>query len=182
MSLLQSQKDALEQGAALPEFRLRNVVDGKLYSSGFFTDKKGVLIIFMCNHCPYVQVKLEDVVALQDTFPEIFVVGINANDAEMYPQDGPDHMKELAEKIGLKYYLYDETQRVAKDFGAVCTPDPYFFFDGKLVFHGRLNDAMEPHEAVSENTMEKVIRKALAGNEIEEWFVPSQGCSVKWKR
>ena len=92
-------------------------------------------------------------------------------------------MKELAREKGYQYYLVDETQDVAKKYGATCTPDPFVFDkEHKLVYHGRINNQMEPSDEVTENTMREVLDKVLAGEEVEDWFVPSQGCSIKWKR
>lgn len=181
MVLLKSDSQKLQKGDRLPEFNLRNVVDEHSYSNVSFSDKKAILIIFMCNHCPYVQSKFDEIERLTKIFPDIAVIGISSNDIDTYPQDGPDNMKKVAEGIGLKYYLYDESQDVAKRFGATCTPDPFLFLDGKLVFHGRLNNAMTLEDTSTENTMELVIRDALDGKEIEPWFNPSMGCSIKWK-
>jgi len=91
-------------------------------------------------------------------------------------------MQKLAEEKGYKYYLLDETQEVAKAYGAVCTPDPFVFNkEHKLVYHGRINDAMSPDDQPTKHDMREVLDKVLKGDPIDEWFVPSMGCSIKWK-
>ena len=91
-------------------------------------------------------------------------------------------MKGVAEKLGLKYYLFDESQDIAKEYGAVCTPDPFVFdADKKLAYHGRLTNALNPDETITNHIMIDVLKKVESGEEIEEWFLPSQGCSIKWQ-
>jgi len=179
MTLLKSDQEKLQKGDNMPSFSLLNV-DGETVSSEDFSDK-AVLVIFMCNHCPYVKPKMEYISKLQD-YKGVAVICINSNDAEYVEEDDYEHMQQVAEKQGLMYYLYDESQDVAKAFGAVCTPDP-FLFDSKhkLVFHGRLDDAMNPGDVVTEETMKQTIDAMLTGETIEHWFNPSIGCSIKWK-
>ena len=91
-------------------------------------------------------------------------------------------MKKIAKQKGYKYYLVDETQETAKDYGATCTPDPFVFDKNhKVVYHGRINDAMNPEDVPKKHDMREVLDKILSGKEIKEWFVPSMGCSIKWK-
>ena len=120
---------------------------------------------------------------LQNKFGDkISIVGINSNDPD-YEDEGFENMKQHAADWGLNFtYLIDDTQQVARDYGAVCTPDPFLFDqDGKLIFHGRLNNAMSPTEQSTENTMENIINKFLNNEEIPQEPMPSQGCSIKWK-
>jgi|SRR3989338_7215832 len=157
-------------------------VDGKTYSLADFSSYQGMLIIFMCNHCPYVQAKIEAINELQEKFgDQIAIVGINSNDPD-YPGEGMNNMKKFAAERGIKFsYLFDENQKVARNYGATCTPDPFLFGrEGKLVFHGRINDAMEPGDPITEKTMADNIEKLLTGRKIENDFQPSIGCSIKW--
>ena len=138
----------------------------------------------MCNHCPYVKAKIEAIKEIHQKFKDqISLVGINSNDSEKYPDDSFESMKTVVAKNGITFdYLVDETQNVAKIYGAVCTPDPFLFdSDRKLVFHGRIDDAMNPDAVVSEKVMINNIEKFLNGVKIEKDFDPSIGCSIKWK-
>jgi peroxiredoxin len=177
---LSSQK--LVSGSVSPDFLLKGV-DNKMYSLKDF-DSKSFLIVFICNHCPYVKARINDIVSLQSKFDnsDLQVIGINSNDPN-YEGEGFDNMVEFSKDYSLNFpYLIDDTQNVAKEFGAVCTPDP-FLFDGnkRLVFHGKINDALEPNSKPSYNTMEENINKILEGKAIEKHFDPSIGCSIKWK-
>ena len=180
MVLTQSQIK-LNLGDKAPDFAL-NGIDGKTYSLKNFTDLEGFLIIFMCNHCPYVQTKIDTIVALHKKFKEdIAVIGINSNDPE-YPGEGMENMKKFAQERGIIFpYLLDETQKVAKSYGAACTPDPFLFNKNmQLVFHGRIDDGLEPGQEVTENTMDENIQNMMEGKEISEELKPSMGCSIKW--
>ena len=181
MALTESQIK-LNAGDEAPDFQLKGV-DEKTYSLGDFEGVEGFLIIFMCNHCPYVKAKIDDLNALYEKFNnKIAIIGINSNDPE-YPGEGMEHMKEFVQERNIKFtYVLDDTQEIAKSYGATCTPDPFLFDkDKKLVFHGRINDAMEPDDTSSENTMELNIEKMLQGESIDPSFNPSRGCSIKWK-
>ncbi|MFT4326520.1 MAG: thioredoxin family protein [Candidatus Woesearchaeota archaeon] len=177
MALLQSEKNAMEKGSVCPEFALPNI-DGTTVSSKDFLGKP-FAVIFMCNHCPYVIPKMEEIADLQKDFT---IIGISANNATEYPADSFENMKQLGEEKGFTYYLYDETQDVAKTFGAVCTPD-VFVFDakGELAYHGRINDAMNLDDTPTEHTLKLVLETLSKGESIEDWFKPSHGCSIKWK-
>ena len=138
----------------------------------------------MCNHCPYVKAKIEPIKEIHDIFKDqISLVGINSNDSEKYPDDSFDSMKTIADEKGITFdYLVDETQEIAKKYGAVCTPDPFLFdSDRKLVFHGRIDDAMNPDAVANEKVMINNIEKFLNDEKIEKDFDPSIGCSIKWK-
>jgi len=181
MALLKSEQ-TLSKGDKAPSFTLLNI-DGHDVSLSQFKGKP-VVIIFMCNHCPYVKAKFEELSYLEKTYTAkgIGFVFINPNDAENYSDDDFAHMKELARLRGYKHYLVDETQEIAMNYGAVCTPDPFVFDkDHKLVYHGRINDAMSPDAQVHHHDLREVLDGLLLGKEIKEWFVPSMGCSIKWK-
>jgi len=190
MVLTESQTK-LQAGDAAPDFNIKGV-DDQMYSLDEFIDKEGLpaeasakegyLIIFMCNHCPYVKAKIDALNELQEKFGDrIAIIGINSNDPE-YPGEGMENMKQFVQEKKIQFaYLLDDTQEVAKAYGAVCTPDPFLFDkERKLVFHGRINDAMQPEDTATEPTMELNINKMLNGETIEPPFPLSMGCSIKW--
>ena len=172
----------LKTGDTAPEFNLKGI-DGNIHSLNDYS-KKGLLVIFMCNHCPFVKAKIEAIKEIHNKFKDdISIVGINSNDSIKYPDDDFESMKNVAKEKGLEIdYLVDETQEIAKKYGAVCTPDPFLFdSEKKLVFHGRIDDAMNPEAEVTEKVMIDNIEKFLSGQKIEKDFDPSIGCSIKWK-
>lgn len=182
MALLKSDAKTLQQGDPAPEFSLINV-DGNTVS---LTDFKGkiAVVIFMCNHCPYVKPKFEEISKIQNDYADkdVVIIGINSNDPDYDSEDSFDNMKELAEEKDYKYYLVDDTQEIARSYGATCTPDPFIFDkEHKLVYHGRINNAMEPDDTPTKDDMREVLDKLVVGEKIDEWFVPSMGCSIKWK-
>ncbi len=172
----------LRTGQKAPDFNLKGI-DDKMYSLKSFDGKDGLLIVFICNHCPFVHARLDDIKSLQDEFNgRLQVVGINSNDPD-YEGEGFDNMKRFADERKMNFpYLFDETQRVAKAYGAVCTPDPFLFDSSmNLVFHGRINDAMDPDAKPKVPVMENNVKKLINGERIEKDFDPSIGCSIKWK-
>jgi peroxiredoxin len=177
---LSSQK--LVSGSVSPDFLLKGV-DNKMYSLKDF-NSKSFLVVFICNHCPYVKARINDIVDLQSKFDykDLQVIGINSNDPN-YEGEGFVNMVKFSNDYSLNFpYLIEDTQNVAKDYGAVCTPDPFLFdVDKKLVFHGKINDAIEPNATPSYNIMEENINRLLKGLDIEKDFDPSIGCSIKWK-
>jgi len=182
MVLLES-KITLKTGDSAPDFSLKGI-DDQIHSLGSYAQSKGLLIIFMCNHCPYVKAKIDAIKQIHEKFNEnIALVGINSNDSTEYPDDSFESMKKVASEKGMKFdYLVDDKQDVAKRYGAVCTPDPFLFDeDRKLIFHGRIDNAMNPDATATENIMQNNLKKFLAGEEIEKDFDPSIGCSIKWK-
>jgi peroxiredoxin len=182
MVLLES-KISLKTGDSAPGFLLMGI-DDKMHSLDSYAESKGLLIIFICNHCPYVKAKIDAIKQIHEKFNEnIALVGINSNDSIEYPDDSFENMKKIANEKGIKFdYLVDEKQDVAKKYGAICTPDPFLFDQNrKLIFHGRIDNAMNPDDTATENTMQKNIEKFLAGEKIEKDFEPSIGCSIKWK-
>ncbi len=182
MVLLESQLK-LKTGDIGPDFELLGI-DDKKHSLNDYNDCDGILIVFMCNHCPYVKAKVDALNEIYEKFGnKIAIIGINSNDYVNYPEDGFEAMKQIAKekKFGFDYLL-DETQEIAKKYGAMCTPDPFLFDNQKrLVFHGRIDNAMTPDEEATEKTMILNIQKLLSGKTIEKDFEPSIGCSIKWK-
>lgn len=172
----------LNFGDKAPNFHLKGI-NNKTYSLDEFSDYEGFLVIFMCNHCPYVQAKIDSIVKLHERFKDkIAVIGVNSNDPE-YPGEGMENMKKFAQDRGINFpYLLDDTQEIAKTYGATCTPDPFLFDkEMKLVFHGRIDNALTLDDRPTEQTMENNIQKMLKGEKIEEGFEPSIGCSIKWR-
>lgn len=173
----------LNLGESAPNFSLKGV-DGKFYSLEDFKNSKALLVVFMCNHCPYVLAKIEDLKNIAKEFKDkgVVLVGINSNDPD-YPGEGFENMQRFAQEKNLNFpYLFDETQEVAKVYGASCTPDPFLFDENlKLVYHGRINDALNPDEIPKVQILKENIEKLLRGEKIEPWFLPSVGCSIKWR-
>ena len=175
----------LKTSSKAPSFSL-NGIDGRTHSLSEFKNAKALLVIFMCNHCPYVKPKIETIKTLQAKYKGegLVVVGINANDAADYPEDSFEGMVKAANEKNFNFvYLHDETQQVAKAYGASCTPDP-FLFDGeqKLVYHGRFDNALEPVQAATEFNMDDAIKSVLSGKKPKQDFLYSIGCSIKWKK
>ncbi len=182
MVLLESQV-TLKTGDVAPDFELLGI-DGKHHSLNDYKQFKGLLVIFMCNHCPYVKAKVEAIKEVHAKFKEqIALIGINSNDSIKYPDDSFGSMKSISKEKNIEFdYLVDETQEIAKKYGAVCTPDPFLFdSERKLIFHGRIDDAMNPDATATQKVMIENIEKFLNGEKIEKDFDPSIGCSIKWK-
>jgi peroxiredoxin len=177
-----SSPQVLKTGMQAPQFTLKGV-DGKTHS---LSDYKGkaTLVVFMCNHCPFVKARIGEIMELQSKFnpSELQVIGINSNDPN-YEDEGFDNMVKFAKQYNINFpYLIDDSQDVARAYGAVCTPDPFLLdSSGKLVFHGRINDAMEPEAKPTVPVMENNVKAVLSGKIIEKDFDPSIGCSIKWK-
>jgi peroxiredoxin len=172
----------LRTGQKSPHFRLKGI-DDKMHSLDDF-NSKSLLVVFICNHCPYVIARIGDIINLQSTFKpsELQVIGVNSNDPD-YEGEGFENMVRFARQYKINFpYLIDDSQDVARAYGAVCTPDPFLLdFEHKLVFHGRINDALEPGMTPNISIMESNVRKVLQGEKIEKDFDPSIGCSIKWK-
>jgi len=173
----------LELGTKLPTFSLTNGVDNKLYTSDEFTKANGLLVMFICNHCPfviYVKDQLQKLAKWAES-NQVGVVAINSNDVENYPADSPQKM--LLE--GYEFpYLYDKSQEVAKQFRAACTPD-FFLFDGKkaLFYRGQLDDARPGNaKAIDGHSLRRAISAILNNDEANTVIqLPSLGCNIKWQ-
>ncbi len=177
----------LSIGTKAPDFKLVDTVNGASVSLGEVKGDKGTLIMFICNHCPFVKRVETGLAQLGKDYvnSEIGIVAINANDAVGYPEDAPDKMKTKAEQLGYVFpYLYDETQEVARAYDAVCTPD-FFIFDGELkcVYRGQFDDARPGNNAsVTGADLRCVMDLLIAGETAPtEGQIPSVGCSIKWK-
>jgi peroxiredoxin len=172
-------------GTSAPDFSLPDC-DGNVVSLDSLRGNKGVLIVFMCNHCPYVKHVAPELARLADDYREhgVLTVGISSNDIEAYPDDAPEKMKEEAAEQGYNFpYLFDESQSVAKDYHAACTPD-FFLFDGelKLFYRGQL-DNTRPKQGQTPDGLDlrNALDALLAGKSAPETQTPSIGCNIKWK-
>ena len=176
----------LARGDVAPAFELRGT-DGEHYTPESFADAEALLVVFTCNHCPYAKAKFDVLNGLAAEFDDCAVVGINPNANPEYPDDDFDSMVDLVEDGTIAYdaYLYDETQDVARAYGAVCTPDPFLFAreDGewRLAYHGRLDDAMSPDDEPTTFDAREAIESVLAGDDVAREDRPSRGCSIKWR-
>jgi peroxiredoxin len=188
VTLEQSERE-LERGDEAPDFELPDT-DGETRSIDDFADHRALLVVFTCNHCPYARAKFDTLNRLAGDYDDVAVVGINPNDAGAYPEDSFGRMQELVEAGTIDYdaYLRDESQAVARAYGAVCTPDPFLFertdSGFELAYHGRLDDAHGPDEQPSgEPGFEMVgaIESVLGGVPVDHEFRPSRGCSIKWR-
>ncbi len=176
----------LPLGTKAPDFKLRDTVTDEMVSLADFDDRKGLLVMFICNHCPYVQHVRHGLAEFGRDYADrdLGIVAISANDPAAYPTDAPDAMKREAEEIGYDFpYLFDETQQVAKAYTAVCTPD-FFLFDEnrELVYRGRF-DGTRPGglEKVTGAELRAAADALLAGEAVPQDQKPSVGCSIKWK-
>lgn len=171
-------------GKKAPDFTLPGI-DRKTYSLASFTDKKILVIVFMCNHCPYVQACWDRLIALQDEFGKknTQFVGINANDETQYPDDSFENMQVWAKKKKHNFpYLRDESQETAKVYGAVCTPDIFVYDEDRgLVYHGRIDDNWQDPSKVTKRELTEALGKLLKGEKPDKNQNPSMGCSIKWK-
>lgn len=175
----------LPLGTPAPDFKLPDT-HGRMVSLHDFKNAKGLLVIFMCNHCPYVKHLRASLAAVCKEYQAkgLAVVGINSNDIVNYPDDSPAKMKEEAAAAGYTFpYLYDETQAVAKAYRAACTPD-FFLFDHahKLVYRGQY-DASRPGNGlpVTGADLRAAMDAVLGGKPVSQNQSPSIGCNIKWK-
>jgi len=159
--------------------------DGKQYSPDDFKDKSVLIIIFMCNHCPYVKAVMQRFIKIQDKFKDrgIQLIGINSNDIDAYPEDSFDNMKLFYAEYGMNFpYLIDETQQIARKYDAVCTPDIFLYNSERILkYRGRLDNNWQDESKVTQKDLENAIEVILEGKEPDKDQKPSMGCSIKWK-
>ena len=176
----------LPLGTKAPDFRLLDTVSGDGMDLATLCSDQATVVMFICNHCPYVLHVQEQLVALaRDYQPKgVAFIAISANDAEEYPMDAPEKMTEVAREHGYTFpYLYDETQSTARAYDAACTPD-FMIFDGGLfcVYRGRLDGASPGNDVpVTGADIRKALDALLAGQPVDSDQKPSMGCSIKWK-
>ncbi|MDH3196889.1 MAG: thioredoxin family protein [Candidatus Krumholzibacteria bacterium] len=175
----------LKLGTPAPDFKLTDAVSGEQTSLQDFRTKV-LVVMFICNHCPFVIHVRGGITQLAREFAEkdVAFVAINANDLEKYPQDGPEHMKELAEEMGWTFpFLFDDTQEVAKAYRAACTPD-FFIFDAKrrLAYRGQLDDSRPSKDTpVTGKDVRAAIHALLADKPVNPKQTASIGCNIKWR-
>lgn len=178
----------LELGVNAPDFELLNTNPNYTASSASLADYEGakaLLVMFVCNHCPYVIHLRSALIALANEYAEkgLEVVAISSNSAESHPQDGPDAMRQEAGAHNFPYaYLYDETQAVAKAYKAACTPDFYLFDDDqKLAYRGRFDGSRPKNDIpITGDDMRRAIDAVLSGRSPGAEQIPSMGCNIKW--
>lgn len=175
----------LPLGTTAPDFALPDT-NGKIVRLADFDGAKALLVIFLCNHCPYVKHIADRLAQITREYVEkgVAVVGINSNDAAAYPEDSPEKMKEEVAARGYLFpYLYDETQETAKAYRAACTPD-FFLFDAdrKLVYRGQLDDSRPSNGLpVTGKDLTAAVEAVLSGRPVPAEQKPSLGCNIKWK-
>ncbi len=176
----------LPLGTQAPDFHLPEVVSGKKISLANFADQKALLVMFICQHCPFVNYIQEELARLGNDYSskDLGIVAISANDAEKYPDDAPVSLKAMAIKLDFNFPLcYDETQEIAKAYTAACTPD-FFVFDAerKLAYRGQLDDSRPSNgKPVTGADLRAAIASVLADQPVTIAQKPSIGCNIKWK-
>ena len=184
MALTESNEFSL--GTKAPSFNLINTIDHKFYSLNDLKGNKGTVIMFICNHCPFVIHVNSALVKMANDYQqkEINFIAISSNDVENYPQDAPEFMTQLAKEEKYPFpYLFDETQEVAKAYNAACTPDLYVFdSDLKSIYHGQLDDSRPGNGVpVSGKDIRRVLETMLSNRIYKGVPKPSMGCNIKWK-
>lgn len=181
------ESNMLPLGTVAPGFQLLDTVSNEMRSLEQLKGAKSTLIMFLCNHCPYVIHVNPELVRLANEYQSkgVGFIAISSNDVVKYPEDTPDKMSIVAKVLRYPFpYLYDETQEIARLYDAACTPDFYLFDSSmKLVYRGRL-DASRPNSGIplTGADLRNAIDAVLEGDEIDEKQYPSAGCSMKWKR
>jgi peroxiredoxin len=178
----------VDLGTPAPPFHLPDVVTGNMISLDTFAGKTGLLVMFICRHCPYVKHIQHELAQLGRDYQDkdLGIVAISANDAEKYPEDSPESLKEMAKELGFTFpFCYDETQAVAKAYQAACTPDFYLFDrERKLVYRGQFDDSRpksDPPIPVTGKDLRAAIDALLSGQPISPDQRASIGCNIKWK-
>ena len=176
----------LTLGTIIPEFELLDLVSRNMVSPATFSHSKGILVMFICKHCPYVVHVQEELGRIGKDYKdrEIGIVAISSNDVKKYPEDGPDSLKTMTEQLGFTFPVcYDETQETAKLFTAACTPDFFLFGeDRKLVYRGQLDDSRPGNGiSITGRDLRLALDAVLRGEPINSDQRPSAGCNIKWK-
>lgn len=183
--MVKTNSTMLPLGTIAPDFTLLNV-DGREVSRDDFRGAPAMLVIFMCNHCPYVIHIADQLAQLTAEYMArgVAIIGINANDSTMYPADSPEQMVHEAEQRGYMFpYLYDETQEVAKAYRAACTPD-FFLFDRnqRLVYRGQMDESRPKTGTVpTGKDLRMALNAVLSGQSVPSDQRPSLGCNIKWR-
>lgn len=173
-------------GTSAPDFELVDVISGRTIRLKTQPPAPGTVIMFICNHCPFVRYVIPELIRVTREYTELGIhfFAISANDASQYPEDGPEHMKEVAEELEYPFpYLYDETQETAKVYRAACTPD-FFIYDNtlKLAYRGQLDDARPGNDRpLNGRDVRAALNALLSGQPVSPLQKPSLGCNIKWK-
>lgn len=176
----------LPLGSPAPDFHLKDLLAEEEISLATFQSKKGLLVMFICRHCPYVQHVKEELARIGRDYPSrgLGIVAISSNDAAVYPEDAPEMLREMAEELNFSFpFCYDETQEAAKIYQAACTPD-FFLFDQdrRLVYRGQLDESRPGNrQPVTGQDLRQAVDALLAGKTINPVQKPSTGCNIKWK-
>jgi len=176
----------LPLGTKAPDFKLHDAVSEKALGLDDLKSDKATVVMFICNHCPYVKHVQKGLVELaNDYIPKgVSFIGVNSNDVAKYPEDSPANMKSVALKLGYPFpYLFDETQEVARAYEAACTPDFYVFdADMKLVYRGQMDDSRPGNgKPVTGRNIRDTLDRILSGKPVDSDQIPSIGCNIKWK-
>lgn len=184
--MVRTMSTMLELGTAAPDFNLPDVVTGKTVSLNSFQDKKALLVMFICRHCPYVKHVQNELARIGKDYANkpLGIVAISSNDAKEYPDDAPESLKEMVNELGFNFpFLYDESQDVAKRYTAACTPD-FFLFDRarRLVYRGQLDDSRPKSETpITGRDLRAALDAVLNDQPVDANQKPSLGCNIKWR-
>ena len=176
----------LDLGTTAPAFQLEDVVSGKTISLDDYQDSKALLLMFICQHCPFVKHVKQELAKIGRDYSQqpLGIVAISANDVANYPNDAPEKLKQMAEELNLNFpFCYDESQEVSKAYTAACTPD-FFLFDAnkQLAYRGQLDDSRPSTDIpVTGQDLRKAIDLVLEGKPVDFEHKPSIGCNIKWK-
>ncbi len=175
----------LPLGTVAPDFILPDTVSNKMHSLHELRSTSATVIMFICNHCPFVKHILPELVRITHEYSALGIqfIAINSNDIKNYPEDSPEKMRELAHKMSFPFpYLFDETQAVAKSYHAACTPD-FFIFDKQLhcIYRGRFDGSTPSNNIpVTGNELSAALDHILTGEKLSDEQHPSMGCNIKW--
>jgi peroxiredoxin len=179
-----AESNLLNLGSDIIDFSLKGI-DGKIYSNSDYSDIDVLIIMFICNHCPYVKGVTGRLVTIQEKFKDksVQLVAINPNDSESYPEDSFENMKVFSEENNFNFpYLIDHTQDIARSYDARCTPDIYVYGKDRILrYRGRIDDNWKEDYDNTSHELEHAIELLLEGKEIDFKQIPSIGCSIKWK-
>jgi peroxiredoxin len=177
----------LELGTKAPDFHLLDVVSGQTMALESFRDKKALLVMFICRHCPYVQHVKRELARLGREYSskKLGILAISSNDAETFPDDAPEQLRQMAAEEGFNFpFCYDETQEVAKSYAAACTPDFFLFdHDRSLVYRGQLDESRPGNgQPVTGRDLRAALDAVLEGRPVNPEQKASVGCNIKWKQ
>lgn len=183
--MVRTESTMLPLGTTAPSFSLEDVVSGNIITLDDFKDKQGLLVLFICQHCPFVKHVENELGKIGQDYvsKDLGILAISANSIETHPQDDPDNMREQVKRANFNFpYAYDATQEVAKSYTAACTPD-FFLFDSdlKLAYRGQLDDSRPGNEQpINGKDLRAAIDQLLLGQSIPDSQRPSIGCNIKW--